>query len=233
MRLTARRWAERRGRLRAIWRERGVDRRDTYGPWWGDLLFATLDLLGVCDFYEATTNALCSSIRPLHPRERQLLLPYFGEHFPYDLIRLDERAWVGPRWGRFCYVSFHTINSWGPMRDPTLVHEVVHVWQYLRHGAAYAPRALYAQRTPEGYNYGGLQGLATAAELEDFNYEQQADVVEDAFRLVNGYPGQWVPGRGAEVLPLYAPFLREVGRRSAGATVSCIPPEAGCHGGDR
>lgn len=96
------------------------------------------------------------------------------------------------------------------MRPPTLVHEVVHIWQYTRHGAAYIPRALYAQTTPEGYNYGGLAPLQAMSELEDFNYEQQADIIEDAFRLANGYQAQWVVGRGAEVLPAYYPYLEEI-----------------------
>ena len=49
--------------------------------------------------------------------------------------------------------------------------------------------------------------------LEDFNYEQQADIIEDAFRLANGYTPQWVLGRGAEVLPVYYPYLTEIRER--------------------
>ncbi len=71
-----------------------------------------------------------------------------------------------------------------------------------------------AQITPEGYNYGGLAPLQQHSELEDFNYEQQADIIEDAFRLTNGYQAQWVRGRGAEVLPVYYPYLEEI--RSVG-----------------
>lgn len=175
-----------------------------------DLLFAALDLPGLFDLYEAFTSGLFPRTRPLHPGEYNLLYPIFGDSVPYHLIRIDERALVGPSWGNFCYVNFHTINSWGPMSPPTLVHEVVHVWQYTHRGAAYIPRALYAQRTPEGYNYGGLGPLERATQLEDFNYEQQADIIEDAFRLANGYEAQWVRGRGAEVLPVYFPYLEEI-----------------------
>lgn len=175
-----------------------------------EVVFAKLDLLGLFDLYEAITNSLFSGTRPLRPEEYNLLYPIFGDSVPYHLIRIDERAYVGPSWGNFCYVSYHTINSWGPMSPPTLVHEVVHVWQYTHRGAAYIPRALYAQTTPEGYNYGGLGPLRTNTRLEDFNYEQQADIIEDAFRLANGYEAQWVRGRGAEVLPIYYPYLEEV-----------------------
>ena len=179
---------------------------------WGvlDILFGLADLVGAFDLYELFTSGLFPNTRPLSVEEYNLLFPIFGDSVPYHLIRIDERALIGPSWSGFFYVSFHTINSWGPMRPPILVHEVVHVWQYTHRGAAYIPRALYAQTTPEGYNYGGLEPLRQHSELEDFNYEQQADIIEDAFRLANGYQAQWVRGRGAEVLPVYYPYLEEV-----------------------
>jgi len=61
-----------------------------------------------------------------------------------------------------------------------------------------------------GYNYGGLEPLASSNSLGDFNYEQQADIIEDAFRLTNGWQPQWVRGRGAEILPYYYPYLAEI-----------------------
>lgn len=186
-----------------------VRRRAQGGQGLLEILFAVLDLVGFFDLYEAATNALTPGIRPLNNAERHLLRPIFGDSVPWDLIRLDERAWIGPRWGNFCYVSFHTINSWGPMADHVLVHEVVHVWQYTRRGAAYIPRALAAQNSAMGYDYGGLEPLRNNNRLEDFNYEQQADIIEDAYRIVNGYRAQW-HGLGAEVLPYYYPYLREV-----------------------
>lgn len=191
-------------RLKRLFREGSRHHR------WLDLLFAAADLLGAFDRYEALGNAIFPGIRPLFPAEISVLRPIFGDSVPYHLIRIDERAWVGPRWSRFCYVSFFTINSWGPMNPATLVHEVVHVWQYSHLGAVYIPRALAAQGSKMGYNYGGLPALDAGNDLEDFNYEQQADLIEDAFRLANAYPPQWVRGRGAEVLPLYYPYLSEV-----------------------
>lgn len=194
----------RRGRLREIW-GKPKSRR-----WAVDLLFAGLDYVGACDIFEAFTTLLSPRSRVLTTRERAMLKPYFGNTIPWDMIRVDEYAWLGPRFAKFCYVSFHTINSWGPMPDHVLVHEVMHVWQYTHRGAAYIPRALHAQRTEMGYNYGGLGALDDAYELEDFNYEQQADIIEDAYRLANGFQAQWVPGRGAEILPFYQPYLNEV-----------------------
>ncbi|TXF90876.1 hypothetical protein FUA23_03505 [Neolewinella aurantiaca] len=188
----------------------GLLRKPVSGRGLLDVLFSFLDLIGLFDVYEAFTNAIFPGIRPLTAAEITMLRPIFGEAVPYDQIRIDERAYVGPSWSRFCYVSFHTINSWGPMSAPTLVHEVVHVWQYTHRGAAYIPRALHAQTTEMGYNYGGLEPLRKKDKLEDFNYEQQADIIEDAFRLANGWEAQWVKGRGAEILPDYYKYLEEV-----------------------
>lgn len=175
-----------------------------------DRLFQWLDFLGVCDAYQWISTLFAPRLRPLTPEELHQLYPIFGDSVPYARIRIDERAWIGPRQARFCYVSFYTINSWGPMTPPTLVHEVVHVWQYVHLGALYIPRALAAQRTAAGYDYGGLIGLERARRLADFNYEQMADVIEDAYRLSQGYPPQWLRGRGAECLPAFYPFLEEL-----------------------
>jgi len=198
-------------RLRSLW-HRSLSVRGLL-----DVLFAGLDLVGVFDLYEACTSGFFPNTRPLTAAEYRLLEPIFGNSVPYDLIRIDERAYAGPSWANFYYVSFHTINGWRPMNAPTLVHEVVHIWQYTHRGAAYIPRALYAQTTKMGYNYGGLEPLRLSRELEAFNYEQQADIIEDAFRLANGYQAQWVRGRGAEVLPDFYPYLDEIRGAVAGA----------------
>jgi hypothetical protein len=175
-----------------------------------DRIFQLLDLFFVFDLYEAVTNAFSPGLRKLTAEEFDFLYPVFGRSVPYDRIRIDERAHFGPRRYRFLYVSFHTINSWGPISPPTLVHEVVHVWQYVHRGAIYIPRALAAQYTEAGYDYGGAAGLQTADCLDDFNYEQMACVIEDAFRLAEGFRPRWVREGVGEVLSLYRPFLREL-----------------------
>lgn len=186
--------------------------------WFGiaEILIAVLDLLGLFDLYEAITNTLHPATRALREEEKHLLQAIFGDSVPWALIRIDERAWIGPRWANICYVSFHTINSWGPMSPQVLVHEVVHIWQYTRVGAAYIPRALAAQGSAMGYNYGGLGPLERGETLESFNYEQQADIIEDAYRLANGYQAQW-HGFGPEALPVYYPYLREIVAQDEGA----------------
>ena len=182
---------------------------------WLDCLFQLLDLLFVFDAYEAISNRLNPSLRRLTQLEYDHLYLIFGDSVPYARIRIDERAYLGPRSHHFYYVSFHTINSWGPIPLAILVHEVMHVWQYVHGGACYISRALAAQRTPEGYDYGGRGKLTATRHIGEFNYEQQASIVEDAYRLSRGLYVRYLRGVDvATALSLLQPFLQQVRRRS-------------------
>lgn len=183
--------------------------------WWQDFIFWLLDLLFVFDLYEVLSNSLATKTRALHPEEGALLEEIFGLSIPYSLIRIDEYARLGPPQYRFCYVSFYTINSWGPMPPDLLVHEAMHIWQYQQQGAAYIPRALAAQRTAEGYDYGGIKPLQRFPSLHYFNYEQQADIIADAYRHQTGKPLRWI---WQQPIPrgLFDPFLWELGEGGSG-----------------
>ncbi len=176
--------------------------------WWQDFAFLSLDLLLIFDLYELFSNSLALRTRPLEPREEAVLRKIYGDSLPYSLIRLDTFARLGPPQYNFCYVSFHTINSWGPMDTALLVHEAMHIWQYGQYGAAYIPRALAAQRTALGYDYGGEEPLRRFPSLRYFNYEQQADIVADAYRSQAGLPLRWA--KGGVSPSLFAPFLAEI-----------------------
>ncbi len=200
-------------RLRRLMVHFYVFKINTLPFWTLELFFRILELLGIGDLYDAASQSLKWTTRPLSKREISLASAIFGESLPYARIRIDERALVGPRQGKFCYVSFYTINSWGKMPDPLLIHELVHVWQYHHLGIAYIPRALAAQYSPEGYNYGGVEGLRSAIgkgkKLTDFNYEQQADIIEDYFRLLVGLPPSWGWANSHD-LETYAHFAKQL-----------------------
>lgn len=199
--------------------------RSVTGNWASDRSFQLLDLLMVFDLYEAFGCLCFRGIRTLTGREYRLLYSIFGNSLPYHLILIDERAQLGPRSARFCYVSFHTINSWGTISDDVLVHEAVHVWQYVHIGAAYIPRALSAQQSLPGYDYGGYSGLVSALRPEDFNYEQMADLIADAYRIIRGSHPRWIePGRGHDVAP-FRPFLLAI--RLADLPFAYVPNRKG------
>lgn len=181
--------------------------------WWLETAYLLLDLLALPELYESLADWIKWNTRPLTAEERTLLEPIFGSSIDYERVRIDERAYLGPPQWKLCYVSFYTINAWGPMSPALLIHEVVHVWQFHQLGSVYIPRALRAQHSREGYNYGGAPQVANWARrgalLTDFNLEQQADLIADYWRLGRRLRPQWGPAGPAD-LPFYAYFARQI-----------------------
>jgi hypothetical protein len=156
--------------------------------------------------------------RSLTAQERQAAQRVFGGSIDLDLVRLDERAVIGPAFSQRQYTSFHTINGWGPTPRDVLLHELTHVWQYERAGAIYMPQALHAQLFGEGYDYHGSAGLTAAKaagrDLLSFNREQQAQIVQDFSVMHQSNPDA----------RLYAEFVAAVSTLSAAQLVAGLSP---------
>ncbi len=186
--------------------------------WLFEILVLVLELIGTGEIYETLCDFFKFNTRPLTNNEIALAQTVYGTSIDYSPIRIDERAHAGPRFFRFCYVSFNIINSWGKMHDNILIHELMHIWQYQRYGAIYMVRALMAQHTNCGYDYGGVRALKLRRKkgegLVDFNLEQQGDIIADYFLLVNGYETQWGYAR-LEDLPIYQAYIDELGGKRA------------------
>ena len=154
------------------------------GGWWLGLLFLLLDLILIGDLYEMLSNAI-KAPRELTATEEKIAKRLFGDALRYQLIRLDEKAKLVCKPRGIAYVSLFTINSWGALSSRTLIHELVHVWQYQRLGLAYIPLALLAQKSKEGYDYGGtaalINGKSAGFGLASFNLEQQAEILADYY----------------------------------------------------
>lgn len=180
--------------------------------WLGELPFVLLDILGLPEWYELGNLWLKPAARPLNPQELIWARRIFGENLPYWRIRIDERAHFGPRQYHFCYVSFCVVNSWEAMHPAVFIHELVHVWQFHQQGSVYILRALLAQRTFSGYDYGGKAALqhaqARGLSLHAFNYEQQAAIIEDYFRLQFNGPLRWERATNPQDLDTYRYFAR-------------------------
>ncbi|MBV6439104.1 MAG: hypothetical protein DYG98_11285 [Haliscomenobacteraceae bacterium CHB4] len=173
--------------------------------------FLLADLLHFPELLMLLNRIAKPNTRGLTPREIALARSVFGEAIDYQKVRLDERSFIGCRQFRFAYVGFNFVNSWGDLSDPHFIHEMVHVWQYQRLGSVYIPRALWAQRTAEGYDYGGIAALQQAVEqgksLADFNYEQQGDIAADYFCLKNGWKPRWCAANKA-YLPVFEALIK-------------------------
>lgn len=197
--------------------DKGIDLEKTniarIAYWWAEFLVLTASLFGIAELYETLTDFIKFNTRPLTFWEKKLLHSIYGDSINYERVRIDNLSFVGPRQYRFCYVSFYTVNSWGSMSNHLLIHEMMHVYQYQTMGALYIPRALAAQKSALGYNYGGLPALQKAKDngqgLSAFNLEQQAEIITDYYLLREGYKTQWSNALRFD-LPLYEYFAEEL-----------------------
>ena len=184
-----------------------------FSLWVIELWISIMECFGIAEIYETLMDFVKFNTRSLEAWEIELAKSVFGNSINYQRIRIDELAIAGPRQKKLCYVSFYIINSWGPMRNSLLIHELIHVWQYEHMGAVYIPRALRAQFSSAGYNYGGSEGLRSFLEqgksFSDFNLEQQGDVVADYYRIREGYSPHWGYGDRQD-LPIYEKFIKQV-----------------------
>ncbi len=183
--------------------------------WVGTRLIDMLEIAGVGEVLETVNEFVKFNTRALNSREVAVGQSVFGKSIDLNLVRVDERAVLGPAFTKRAFTSFHTINAWGELEDSILVHELTHVWQYEKAGAIYMAQALHAQirRGLGAYDYGGPDGLRAARAkgmgLTSFNREEQAQIVQDFHLIKHGQP-PWVPGGTVADLPLYAHFVKTV-----------------------
>jgi hypothetical protein len=182
--------------------------------WVGARLIELLEIGGVGEILETISEFIKFNTRALAGREIAIAQKIFGKSINFGLVRIDMHS-VVPAFTHRAFTTFHTINAWGDLPDETLIHELTHVWQYERAGAIYMAQAVHAQiqRGGGAYNYGGPDGLKDARAkgrgLLSFNREEQAQIVEDFYRIKNGM-SPYVPGGTIADLPLYAHFVKTV-----------------------
>jgi len=183
------------------------------GDWIIVLFFLLCDIFAIGEIYEMIADFTKFNTRSLKAWEVDVAKTIFKDKLQYKLIRIDENAKLLPSERCIAYVGFHTINSKGPMNNSTFIHELVHVWQYERFGSVYIYYALMAQKSTMGYNYGGASALSYAInqkkKLVDFNFEQQGDLIEDYYRISNGYAPTWGLANQSK-LHLYKHFVEQL-----------------------
>ncbi len=152
------------------------------GSWIVDLVFYIIDIVGCPEVYTFMTKCFKWNTRKLNTSELNLAKKVFGDSVNYEIIRIDDSTKIGTKKLAHAYVSFNIINYNGHIDDDIFIHEMVHIWQYQRYGMIYIPRAISAQRSKEGYDYGGVNKLYKSMlqnkALTSFNFEQQADIIE-------------------------------------------------------
>ncbi|MBP6396247.1 MAG: hypothetical protein KA340_00090 [Saprospiraceae bacterium] len=155
--------------------------------WLLDIWFYISDILFFPELYKAAYFIFKPNIRLLSNEEVKLGQSVFKDCIDFGNVYIDNFSGrVSKKYG-IAYVSFNLIHSWQSLRKDVFIHELMHVYQYYQYGSVYIVRALWAQKSKEGYDYGGIEGLAQAINegkgLFDFNFEQQASIIEHYFDL--------------------------------------------------
>ena len=182
--------------------------------WWVELCFMLIDIVGVPEIYETFLDFYKWKTRVLSEAEIKIAISVFGNSINYEKVRVDETAQVVCRRYNVYYVSFFTINSWGDFKPEIFIHEMMHIWQFQNLGSVYIPRALLAQLTQMGYNYGGTEALLKAIALDagftPFNLEQQAEIISDYFCLREGLNPNWCSPHESNLIPLFEYFIKKL-----------------------
>ncbi len=127
--------------------------------------------------------------RSLTPVELQKLQRVFGGGIVFThvcLVRLSR--FIMTLNGSRAFVTGNTVNLPEPdylaiqngRSFSLLVHELTHVWQFQHKGWGYVAEALWAQGFGDGYNY--AKALRQGTPWRKMNPEQQAQMIEDAFK---------------------------------------------------
>ena len=202
---------------------------NNFGRWTAENLTNIAELSGIPEISETYADLIKFNTRELNDREQDIARSVFGDSINLNLVRIDEYSVFATKAindGR-PFTTFNTINTWDPLDDATLIHELSHVWQYGKVGAIYIPDALTSQNDAgvpgeedtyppgveisgsTGYRYGGFieleKRINNGQKLSSFNYEQQASIIEDYYKIRSDNRTDNNPS-----LPLYAYFVKEV-----------------------
>lgn len=171
------------------------ERAKSAGAWLLTLLSRVFDVLGGPEALEFIWH-LITRATPLTAAERAAAQSVLGPSaIRWDQVRVAESGILSAVFalneGR-AFATFHTINlpsegAHGRSNLAIVVHELTHVYQYERTGSLYLGQAIHAQATI-GYGYGGADGLrqarAAGRHYRDFNREQQAQIAQDYYELL-------------------------------------------------
>ncbi|HET9702299.1 MAG TPA: DUF4157 domain-containing protein [Burkholderiales bacterium] len=171
------------------------ERAKNAGAWLLTLLSRVFDVLGGPEALEFIWH-LITRATPLTSAERAAAQSVLGPGaIRWDQVRVAESGILSAVFalneGR-AFATFHTINlpsegAHGRSNLAIVVHELTHVYQYERAGSLYLGQAIHAQATI-GYGYGGADGLrqarAAGRHYRDFNREQQAQIAQDYYELL-------------------------------------------------
>lgn len=149
------------------------------------LLF--LDCCGLPELLQICYELFNWNLRSLSKQEIQEFYPFFKNSISWKNVRINSNDFLFAKKLNICYVTFYTVNFYKNISIETLIHELVHVWQFEKFGSTYIVRSLLAQRSTNGYDYGGsikLKEYMGNKHLLEFNYEQMAEIIKDGYEVL-------------------------------------------------
>lgn len=154
-----------------------------------------LDVACVPEMISVIQTLTKRSSRKLTVKEKNFAAQIFKDSLDLDEIRIDENSHLGTHGGKYAFVMFRYINCQGRLLPHILIHEMVHVLQYIQSGSPYAFRNMVSHLQKHTYNYGGLDTIkrinANPESVHGLNYEQRADIFSDFTLLIMGQCPQW------------------------------------------
>lgn len=170
-----------------------------------------LDLVGVFYLIDLVRRLIIKprKLTKFEIREAKLI---FGDSINFKWIRIKENsrlARVGARYAnkkQLGFVLFNTVNFSRELDHEKhatdmawMIHELTHVLQFHHIGVQYIIEALRAQHNA-GYSYGGKEALEIISSMENFNLEQQADIVKHYYQAL----------KKKEDVGLYLSFIQDL-----------------------
>lgn len=166
----------------------------------GAVATAVSILLSTLGSYRAMTAAEIQTSRLIYGNTFDYSRIFFSQESLSNDVIFGLQDWFRSNPDSRAFVSNTLVNfdvNDGPIDNPTIIHELCHVWQFEEDGPFYMAEAIHAQAWGAGYEYGDEPGLLNAINnnpglsMEDvfdtFNPEQQAQILEDYYekRYVN------------------------------------------------
>ena len=155
--------------------------------WFGDLICYLVDVIYLPEILEVFLFFTVGHLRHLDREEKELARAFFSRSVDLSLVFVNDQAKIFTKNFAHAYVSFQMIHFDKEIEPSIFVHEMVHVWQFQCFGTVYLFRAMLAQMSKEGYDYGGFPAIRQCSEdqvpLLMFNFEQQAEIIEDYYKI--------------------------------------------------
>ena len=121
--------------------------------------------------------------RKLTSAEITSLKAVYGDSIDYSKVTIKEGdvglLGIGGRTrtvGNTIYVAKDNL----PLTDALVTHEMAHVWQFQNGGTDYMSESIWAQAVGDDYDF--EKGIKDGKAFRDLNPEQQAELIEQAFR---------------------------------------------------